>query len=57
VRVGRDLWKSFSPLPMPKQGHLEQVAQDLVQAGFEYLQRRVHKPSGQPVPSAPSLSK
>ena len=37
--------------PLPKQVHLEQVAQDRVQAGFEYYQRRrLHKPSGQPVP-------
>ena len=37
---------------MPKQGHLEQAAQDLVQAGFEYLQRRwrLHNLPGQPVP-------
>jgi len=28
------------PNPLPKQGHPEQVAQDLVQAGLEYLQRR-----------------
>jgi len=36
--VGRDLWGSCSPTPLPKQGHLEQVAQDLVQAGLEYIQ-------------------
>ena len=49
--VGRDFWRSSSPTPLPKQGHLEQAAQDLVQAGLEYLQRRrLHKPSGQPVP-------
>jgi len=49
--VGRYLWGSSSPTPLPKQGHLEQTAQDLVQAGFEYLQRRrIHNPSGQPVP-------
>jgi len=34
VGVGRDLWGS-SPTPLLKQGHLEQVAQDLVQVGFE----------------------
>jgi len=38
--VGRDLCGSPSPTPLPKQGHPEQVAQDLVQAGLEYLQRR-----------------
>jgi len=40
VRDGRDLWGSSSPTPLPKQGHLKQVAQDLIQTGFEYLQRR-----------------
>jgi len=49
--VGRDLCGSSSPTPLLKQGHLEQAAQDLVQVGFEYLQkRRIHNPSGQPVP-------
>ena len=33
--VGRDFWTSSSPLL--KQIHLQQAAQDLVQAGFEYL--------------------
>ena len=43
--VGRDLWGSSGPT-----GHLEQAAPDLVQAGFEYLQRRkLHNLSGQPV--------
>jgi len=51
VGVGRDLCGSSSPTPLPKQGHLQQAAQDLVQVGFEYLQRRrLHSPSGQPVP-------
>jgi len=49
--VGRDLWGSSGPTPLPKQGHLEQTAQDLVQAGFGYLQRRrLHNLPGQPVP-------
>jgi len=30
VGVGRDLWGSSGPTPLPKQGHLEQAAQDLV---------------------------
>ena len=48
VGVGRDLWGSSSPTPLPKQGHLQQ---DLIQAGFEYLQRRrLHNLPGQPVP-------
>jgi len=38
--VGRDFCGSSSPTPLLKQGHLEQAAQDLVQAGLEYLQRR-----------------
>ena len=38
--VGRDLCGSSSPTLLPKQGHLQQAAQDLVQAGLEYLQRR-----------------
>jgi len=32
---GRDLCGSSSPSPLPKQGHLQQAAQDLVQAGLE----------------------
>ena len=51
VAVGRDLCGSSSPTLLPKQGHLQQAAQDRVQAGLEYLQRRrLHNPSGQPVP-------
>jgi len=51
VGVGRDLWGSSSPTPLLKQGHLEQVAQDRVQVGLEYLQRRrTHNLPGQPVP-------
>jgi len=51
VGVGRDLCGSSSPTPLAKQGHLEQAAQDLVQAGLEYLQRRrLHSLPGQPVP-------
>ena len=51
VGVGRDLCGSSSTTPLPKQGHLHQAAQDLVQAGLEYLQRRrLHNSPGQPVP-------
>ena len=51
VGVGSDVWGSSSPTPLPKQGHLQQAAQDLVQAGLEYLQkRRIHSLSGQLVP-------
>jgi len=50
-RVGRDLCGSSSPTPLSKQGYLQQSAQDLVQAGLEYLQRRrLHSLTGQPVP-------
>jgi len=49
--VGRDLCGSSSPTSLPKQGHLQQAAQHLVQAGPEYLQkRRLHNLPGQPVP-------
>ena len=51
VGVGRDLCGSSSPTLLPKKGHLQQAAQDLVQAGLEYLQRRrLHNLPGQPVP-------
>jgi len=51
VGVGKNLWGSSSPIPLPKQGHLQQAAQDLVQEGLEYLQRRrIHNLPGQPVP-------
>jgi len=51
VEVGRDLCGSPSPTPLLKQGHPEQAAQDLVQAGLEYLQRRrLHNLPGPPVP-------
>ena len=33
--VGRDLCGSSSPTPLLKQGHLQQAAEDLVQAGLE----------------------
>ena len=57
VGVGRDLCGSPSPTPLPKQGHPQQAAQDLVQAGLEYLQRRrLHNLPGlahrQPNPSS-----
>jgi len=38
--VRRDLWGPSGPIPQSKQGHLEQAAQDRIQAGFECLQRR-----------------
>jgi len=49
--VGRDLCGSSGPTPLPKQAHLEQAAQDRIQAASQYLQRRrLHSTSGQPVP-------
>ena len=51
VEVGRHLLSSSSPNALLKQGQLQQVAQDYVQSGFEYLQGwRLHSLSGQPVP-------
>ena len=51
VGVGSDLCGSSSPTLLPKQGHLQKAAQDRVQAGLEYLQRRrLHNLPGQPVP-------
>ena len=35
VGVERDLYGSSGPTLLPKQGHLQQAAQDLVQAGLE----------------------
>ena len=50
VGVGRSLCGSSSPTPLPKQGHLLQAVEDLVQTGLEYLQRRrLHNLPGQPV--------
>ena len=44
------LWVT-QPNPLPKQGHPEQAAQDRVQEGLEYLQRRrLHSLPGQPGP-------
>lgn len=41
VGVGKQLWRSPSPTPVLKEAHLEEVAQDHVRAGFEYLQRQL----------------
>jgi len=49
--VGRDLCGTSSPTHLPKQSHLEQAAQDFVQVGLEFLQRRrLHNVPGQSVP-------
>jgi len=56
ISVGRDLWGSSSPTPLPEQGHLQQAAQDLIHVSFEYLQRRrIHNLSGLPVPCSVTL--
>lgn len=36
--IGKDLWRSSTSTPCSKQGQLQQLAQDCVQVGFEYLQ-------------------
>jgi len=44
VGVVRDLCGSSGSTALPNQDHLKQAAQDLIQAGFEYLQRRrIHR--------------
>ena len=51
VGIRKDLWGSSSPTPLSKQVDLEQVAQDSIQVGFEYLQRRrLHNASVLPIP-------
>lgn len=42
VEVRRDLWRPSSPTPLLKHGHREHVVQGHIQAGFEYLHRRLH---------------
>lgn len=39
VRVGRDFWRSFGPMTLPRQDHPGQITQELVQVGFVCLQR------------------
>ena len=51
VGAGKDLWWLSSPTPLLKPGHVEHIAQDLIQVGLEYLQRRrLHNLPGQPAP-------
>lgn len=38
IEVGRDRWRSCSPTSLLKQCPLEQVIQDCIQVGVEYLQ-------------------
>jgi len=42
VGIGSDLCVSSSPTPLPKQVHLQQAAQDLVQASLEVTYKRYH---------------
>ena len=57
VGVGRDLCGSSSPTLLPKRGHLQQAAQDLVQAGLEYLPEKENpQPPWAACSSAPSPS-
>jgi len=55
LRVGRDLCGSSSPTPLPKQGHLQQAAQDHVQAGLE-SEKENPQPPWAACSSAPSPS-
>ena len=51
VEVGGDLWRSFGPTPLLKQGHQEPLAQNHVQMTFAYVQGwRLHNLPEQPVP-------
>jgi len=51
AEVGRNLWRSSSPIPLLRQSHLEPVAPENVQMAFEYLQRwRLHNLPGPPMP-------
>lgn len=52
IEVGGDLWRSRNPAPLLKPTPLEQVAQDHIRLGFEYLSRqKPHDVSGQLVPA------
>lgn len=49
--VGRDVWKSSSPITFLKQGYVEQVASDHIYSSVEYLQGwKLQNLYGQPVP-------
>lgn len=46
--LGRHLQESSRPIPCSKQDHLMQIAQGLIESGFEYLQEwRQYSPSGE----------
>ena len=50
----RSLWVT-QPNPLPKQSHLQQAVEDLVQAGLEYLQRRTLSPALRVVHARPRV--
>lgn len=51
AELGGHLWGPSSPTVRLDQGHLQGVAQDSVQSGFEHLQGwSLRTRSGQPVP-------
>jgi len=55
--VGRDLWGSFRPTPLPKQGHLQQAAQDHVTGGvLTSPEKETPQPPWAACSSAPSPS-
>jgi len=37
VEIGMDLWRTSSPTPLLRKGHLEPIAQGHVQTTFEHL--------------------
>lgn len=58
VEVGRDPWRPSGPTLLLRQRHPEHFAQDHIQVGFEYLQRRRFcSLSGQTVFSHPKVKK
>ena len=57
VGAGRDLCGSSSPTPLPKQRHLQQAVEDLVQAGLELSpEKETPQPPWATCSSAPSPS-
>lgn len=50
VEAGKDRLNSFNPNSCFKQGHLDHIAQDHIQVGFEYHQMRLHNLSEQLAP-------
>jgi len=51
--VGRDLKRPSSPIPQLKHVPTQQITEVIAQLGPEYLHRRLHYLSGQPVPELP----